>query len=139
MTSNCACGAVSVSIDTKPDFIHDCNCSLCRKSGGAWGYFSSASLKTSGETISYSRGDRAVPGVAIRSCSICAVTTHWVLTEAFKKQNPDADQVGVNMKLFDPDDLQGVEVRFPDGKAWTGEGAFTYRRPSMTISDILPW
>lgn len=89
--------------------------------------------------MSFSRSDRALPGVAIHSCSICAVTTHWVLTEAFKKQNPGADQVGVNMKLFDPDDLKGVEVRFPDGKAWAGEGPFTYRRAAMTISDALPW
>ena len=50
MTGHCLCGAVSVTIDEKPDYINDCNCSLCRKSGGAWGYFDPSIVKTSGET-----------------------------------------------------------------------------------------
>ena len=38
MTGTCLCGAVTVTVDDRPDYIHDCNCSLCRKAGAAWGY-----------------------------------------------------------------------------------------------------
>ncbi len=139
MTSNCLCGAVGVTIETKPEFINDCNCGLCRKAGGAWGYFQSSSVSTKGSTVSLVRDDKKSPAVAIHSCEKCAVTTHWVLTKSFKEKNPSADQVGVNMRLFDPDELEGVEVRFPNGKEWTGEGPFGYRRPALTISDNSPW
>lgn len=139
MTGSCLCGAVIVTIDAKPTYINDCNCNLCRKAGGAWGYFASASVTTTGRTTSFSRSDKKTPAVEIHSCDACATTTHWVLSKAFKEQNSSADQMGVNMRLFDPDELQGVEVRFPNGKAWSGAGPFNYRRPPMTISERLPW
>ena len=139
MTGNCLCGAVSVTIDAKPEFINDCNCSLCRKVGGAWGYFASASVKTTGKTFSVSRRDKTLPGVEVHSCKTCATTTHWVLTKLFKEHNPSADQVGVNMRLFDPDELKGVEVRFPNGKDWAGDGPFGYRRAALNISDNTSW
>ena len=139
MTGKCLCGAVSVTIEARPEFINDCNCSLCRKAGGAWGYFPEASIKTTGNTITFTRSDKAAPGVEVHSCGTCGTTTHWMLTEKFKEQNPSADRAGVNMRLFDPDELQGVEVRFPNGKDWTGEGPFEYRRPSLTICDNTQW
>ena len=139
MTGSCLCGAVSVTIDAKPEFINDCNCSLCRKVGAAWGYFPSSTVRTAGNTCSVTRRDKEVPGVEVHSCRTCGATTHWVLTQTFKDQNPSADQVGVNMRLFDPDDLEGVEVRFPDGKDWSGEGPFGYRRKALTIGDGALW
>ena len=139
MTGQCLCGAVSVTIKDKPDFINDCNCSLCRKSGGAWGYFASDEVHTAGGTITAVRSDRATPGVEIHSCKVCATTTHWTLTANFKSLHPNADQMGVNMRLFDHSDLRGVEVRFPDGNEWTGNGPYGYRRAAMIISDQTPW
>ena len=139
MTGHCLCGAVSVTIETKPDFIHDCNCNLCRKSGGAWGYFPSAMVTATGDTTSFMRRDKENAAAEVHSCLRCGATTHFVLSAAFKKENPSADQAGVNMRLFDPEDLKGVEVRFPNGKDWVGDGPFEYRRAAMTISDTLPW
>lgn len=139
MTGSCICGGVSVTIDRKPNFIHDCNGSLCRKAGAAWGYYASAEVRTRGETISFVRGDKIGAGAEVHSCKQCAATIHFELTDSFRAMNPTADQVGVNMRIFDPDDLDGVVVRFPNGKEWSGEGPFGYRRPEMTISDRLPW
>jgi hypothetical protein len=34
--------------------------------------------------------------------------------------------MGVNMRLADESDLAGIELRYPDGQAWSGEGAFGY-------------
>lgn len=139
MTANCLCGAVSVMIEAKPDFINDCNCSLCRKAGGAWGYFPSSLVTTTGNTVPFMRPDKDPPAVEVHSCANCATTTHWVLTKSFKERNKSVDQMGVNMRLFDPDELKGVEVRFPNGKDWPGEGPFGYRRTALTIGDTAPW
>lgn len=139
MTGKCTCGAVSVTIDAPPEYINDCNCSLCRKVGAGWGYFRSASVTTSGETFSFVRTDKESPFCEIHSCVVCAATTHYVLTAAFKERNPSADVVGANMRLFDPDELMGVEVRFPNGKDWPGAGAFSYRRPAFKIGANARW
>lgn len=138
MTGTCICGGVAVSIEKKPTFVNDCNCSLCRKAGAAWGYFPSAEVETTGETVSFVRQDKTGAFAQIHSCKVCAATTHFVLTEPYKASNPSVDQVGVNMRIFEPSRLDGVEVRFPDGSNWIGEGAFGYRRSSMTISKAMP-
>ena len=139
MTATCLCGAVHVTVEHRPDFIHDCNCSLCRKVGAAWGYYSAAAFSASGDTTSFMRRDKPNAGVEVHACKTCGATTHFELAEAFKATNPDADLVGVNMKLFAPEELDGVEVRYPNGKDWDGTGASDYRRPAMTISAASPW
>ena len=138
MTGSCVCGAVDVSIDVQPTFIHDCNCSLCRKVGAAWGYFTAAEVRTTGDTSSFIRQDKNGAFAQVHSCKTCAATTHFVLTESFKLNNPSIDQVGVNMRIFEPSELDGIEVRFPDGSNWIGEGAYDYRRNPMTISSTTP-
>jgi hypothetical protein len=85
------------------------------------------------------RRDKKSPAVEVHSCAACSATTHWVLSKSFKEQNKSVDQMGVNMRLFDPDELVGVEVRFPNGKDWLGEGPFGYRRTALAISDSSPW
>ncbi len=139
MTGTCLCGAVRVSIDAKPDYIHDCNCSLCRKSGAAWGYFTGSSAQADGDTEAYVREDKAVPTVEIHSCRQCGTTTHFRPTSSFRQTDDSTSTLGVNMKLFDPDALTGVEVRYPDGKQWNGQGPFGYRRAALEISTASPW
>lgn len=139
MTSSCACGSVQVTIKQKPDFIYDCNCSLCQKVGGAWGYFAPEDVTTKGSTIAFSRTDKSAPIVEIHSCELCAATTHFVLTDVYRAEHPNSDQIGVNMRLFDPELLHGVEVHYPDGRAWSGEGPFGFRREAMTLSLDTPW
>ena len=139
MTGTCLCGSVSVMIEAKPEFIHDCNCSLCRKSGGAWGYFPSAMVTTTGKTIAFLRSDKKNAAAQIQFCETCGTSTHWDFTEAFKEENASVDLMGVNMRMFEPDELKGVEVRFPNGKEWSGEGPFDYRRYALTIGDRELW
>ncbi|MEE4210601.1 MAG: hypothetical protein V2I43_15210, partial [Parvularcula sp.] len=61
MTGNCLCGTISVTLDRRPDFIHDCNCTLCRKAGAGWGYFPAAAVGVAGQTISVTRTDKEDP------------------------------------------------------------------------------
>ena len=132
--TSCLCGGVEIGIASAPAFVHDCNCQLCRNSGAAWGYFSTSEVVTSGLTVIVVRPDREEPAVAIHACGSCHATTHWTLTEAFLAKTPEADRMGVNMRLFPSEVLDGVEIRYPDGAGWTGEGDFGFRRPSFTAS-----
>ncbi|MEM0927673.1 MAG: aldehyde-activating protein [Pseudomonadota bacterium] len=133
--TSCFCGAVTIAIQAPPKFVHDCNCSLCRNSGAAWGYFSAGEVRVIGNTSIFVRPDRELPAVAIHSCSTCHATTHWALTEDYLAKEPDADRMGVNMRLFSSELLQGVEIRFPDGAGWDGQSDFGFRRPSFVASE----
>ena len=124
IAATCHCGAVKVSIQAKPDYINMCDCSLCRKVGGAWGYFDPASVTVEGETATYRRGDYAEPAVEVRFCQKCGSTTHWVLTE-----NQSGERMGVNMRLFQPEEIAGIEARTLDGHNWTGSAPAAHHRP----------
>ena len=139
MTGSCICGAVTISIELKPDFILDCDCGLCRKVGAAWGYFDSSAVKVDGQTTTYVRSDKVTPTAEIHSCPVCSATTHFRNTEAFRRANPTVDQIGLNMRIFDPNELTGLEVRFANGRDWSGDGPFKFRRPPETISSSWRW
>lgn len=139
MTNNCIFGEVSVTVDAKPPFIFNCNCNLCRKSGAAWGYYHPSSVSVIGNTTSFYRKDKENPTVDVHSCSACAATTHFEINADFKIEKPSTHQVGVNMRLFDPTDLEGVKLHYPNGKEWTGEGPFSFRRRSLKVRKKSPW
>lgn len=128
MNAACHCGQVSIAIKSRPEYINICDCSLCLKSGGAWGYFENADVTVTGKTTGYRRSDYPSPAVEIQFCSTCGSTTHWVLTENF-----DGNRVGVNMRLFEPSEVTGIEARTLDGRGWFGETEPAHRRPHGKI------
>ncbi|WP_298308410.1 aldehyde-activating protein [uncultured Erythrobacter sp.] len=125
MTGTCHCGAVSVTVPQGPSYVNFCDCSLCAKTGGVWGYYETAELTIKGKTEGYRRADYAEPAVEIHFCPICGTTTHWITTEHF-----DGNRAGVNVRIFEPAELGGVEARFPDGRNWFGETTPEQRRPT---------
>jgi hypothetical protein len=44
--------------------------------------------------------------------------------------------MGVNMRLADEKDLAGIELRYPDGRAWSGKGGFGYVQEARIIGPI---
>ncbi|WP_341711106.1 GFA family protein [Erythrobacter sp.] len=132
MTLECFCGGVRVTTSRRPEFIHACNCDLCRKSGARWGYFEPAEVTVAGSSSSYRRNDKDEPAVEVHFCPSCGSTTHFRLTEAAVVKFGDI-MLGANMGLADEAELAGIELRFPDGKAWSGEGEFGYVRQSSIL------
>ncbi|WP_435418040.1 GFA family protein [Parerythrobacter aurantius] len=124
MNASCHCGAVSVQLDHAPEYVNFCDCSLCRKTGGVWGYFEQSEVHIKGQTLSYRRPDYDKPAVEVRRCPACGTVTHWVLTEHF-----DGTRMGVNMRLFAPPELAGIEARTLDGHNWVGDTEPVHRRP----------
>jgi hypothetical protein len=127
----CLCGGVRLRVP-RPGFIHQCNCTLCSKTGARWAYFDPAHVTVAGDTRTAVRPDREVPNAAIHFCGDCGSTTHFRLTPAVVAQHGDT-MMGVNMALADEADLAGIELRFPDGRGWDGAGAFDYVRAAEII------
>jgi hypothetical protein len=134
---SCLCGRIRVEASKRPDYIHECNCTLCDKSGARWGYFHPSEVRVEGTANGYRREDKDEPGAEIQFCPRCGSTTHFVLTPGAVAKFGNS-LMGVNMRLADERDLAGIELRYPDGRAWSGEGAFTYVREARVIGRSAP-
>jgi hypothetical protein len=131
MTLECICGRVRLETPRAPDFIFECNCNLCSKSGARWGYYKPDEVHVTGTTCGFRRTDKVPAFCDVHSCRNCGATTHFVLTEEAVAQHGNV-MLGVNMWLADPGDLAGIELRYPDGRNWGGEGEWGYvREPTI--------
>lgn len=124
---SCLCGGVRLSIGTRPAYVNECNCTLCSKTGARWAYVHPADVAVAGATTGFSRADKDDPAADVRFCARCGSTTHFVLTASAVSRFGDS-LMGVNMWLAEPRDLAGIELRYPDGRAWSGTGEFGYVR-----------
>lgn len=132
LTLTCLCGQVHLELVSPPDYVNACNCTLCSKTGAQWAYFHPSEVTVSGATSSYSREDKAEPNACVHFCPTCGATTHFRLTDRVIARFGDT-MMGVNLALAEPDGLRGIELRFPDGRAWPGVGEFTYVREHQVI------
>jgi hypothetical protein len=133
LNASCHCGAVSVRIAHAPEYLNECNCSLCDSHGVWWGYFDPAQVNVTGETRIYTRVDRDDPAVTLHFCGTCGCTTHWTLLPAFVEKIGEDNRMGVNMRLFERGDLAGLELRYPDGQNWDGVGQWGFVREAVTL------
>jgi hypothetical protein len=131
---SCHCGQIRVKIEKRPDHINECNCTLCSKSGARWSYFHPSEVGVEGTTTGYCREDKADPAAQVQFCANCGATTHFTLTESAVAKFGNS-MMGVNMRLADERDLAGIELRYPDGQTWSGEGAFGYVRAARIIGE----
>lgn len=107
---SCHCGAVRLTLPATPTEATQCNCSLCRRSGGPWVYFAFGSVRITGHpesTVGYVWGDRTIRNIR---CKICGCVTHWepLVPELGARH-------GVNLGNFDPELIASVRVRRFDG------------------------
>lgn len=131
---SCLCGQVRVSTAKRPDFVHECNCTLCSKSGARWAYLHPADVTVEGATSGYSRTDKGEASADLRFCGTCGATTHFALTPDAVAKHGNT-MMGINTRLADERALAGIELRYPDGRAWAGDGAFGYVRPPRILGE----
>jgi hypothetical protein len=107
LRGECHCGAVSFEIERAPEFLLECNCSICRRLATQWAYSDKVLIRLNapeGTTIAYTWGDKML---AFYSCKTCGCTTHWAsLTD---------DKIAVNCRLCPPDQTKGIRIRHFDG------------------------
>jgi hypothetical protein len=100
---------VHLEIKMAPPSLTDCNCSICRRYGVLWAYYSPQDVRViaaAGATQVYSWGDRSIE---FHRCQRCGCVTHWCAVAA------DADRMAVNARLMDPELLRSLRVRKLDG------------------------
>lgn len=113
LQGTCHCGACRVQVAQRPDFVGQCNCSLCRRTGFRGIYFASEEVEISGVFDSYVRADIDEQFLRTMRCRNCGIPTHWEpLAE------PPHKRMGINANLFDPKLLEGVPIRNVDGASW---------------------
>jgi len=107
--ASCHCGAVKLEILCAPTEVTDCNCSICRRYGVLWAYYTPGDVRiiaTQGGTNCYLWGDKSI---GFCRCRDCGCVTHWAAV------NQLADRMGVNARLMAPEVLAAARVRRLDG------------------------
>jgi hypothetical protein len=105
----CHCGAVRLEALRAPRQLTDCNCSICRRYGALWAYYSQKTARVRsarGATSAYTR-----PGgrLEFHHCVRCGCLTHY----------SSGARLALNARMFPPEELAGVRVRRLDGaKSW---------------------
>ena len=110
----CHCGAVRLTLPFAPEKATKCNCSICRRIGGLWGYYRPDEVAVSdpdGQLVGYVQGDAMLTNW---HCARCGCTTHWTGGDPTV-----GDRMGVNTRLMDPAVVAGVRIKRVDGVADT--------------------
>jgi len=125
MEGSCLCGRVTVEVPGRPDYLNACNCAACMKLGTLWGYFPVGEVRIEGSPARYVREDIAQPHLGFDFCEQCGTAIDWAPIG-----DGMPDRMGVNMRLFDPAALRGIEVRYGDRRNHSTNPRHYYREPN---------
>ena len=109
LTGSCHCGAVRIEVARKPRRLTRCNCSICRRNAGLWGYYERSTVKISarkGALDRYAWGEKCL---WLYRCATCGCVTHW------QPVDRATSRMGVNFRNFDPAVIGSIRVRRFDG------------------------
>jgi hypothetical protein len=103
--SSCHCGSVKFEMLSAPEEVNECNCSICRRYGVLWAYYSPAHVRLvakNGATDRYLWGEKSIE---FHRCQNCGCVTHWAAVDQ------RADRMGVNARLMAPEILAAARLR----------------------------
>ena len=104
--SSCHCGAVKLAVPRAPSELTDCNCTICRRYGALWAYYSPKEVAITGASDVYLRGDKSIE---FHRCRVCGCVTHWAPADKTH------DRMGVNCRMMEPEIIAHARVRKLDG------------------------
>ena len=111
MRGTCHCGGVSWTLDTPPQSVTACNCTICRRYGVLWGYgHIGDNIHTSGDTRTYRRRDGGA--IDFHFCPTCGCVTHYVATRASKDGRY---WTAVNLRLTELEAIAALPIDHFDG------------------------
>ncbi len=136
----CHCTAVRFEIEDLPDWVLDCNCTICRRYGAIWTYPDATQVtlvRGAHSTDTYTWGNR---WLAFHRCRECGCITHMTVLD------PDPPRVyGVNARMIPTLDPASVRLRQMDhghtGFFWTRstEPPLPSRHPKMAPPGLDDW
>jgi hypothetical protein len=125
--TSCHCGAVTVAVPRLPDVLTDCNCTICRRYHGLWGYYAPKEVELrGGPTEIYMCNDRVLE---MHRCKHCGCVMCWLPVARSGSAGPRStaegrtgestdkgkDRMGVNFRMAEPQAIAGIRVRKLDG------------------------
>jgi hypothetical protein len=113
---SCHCGKVRIAVETAPDEVTSCNCSVCRRGGTLWAYYSPKAVRIDEAvpTHTYIWGDRML---TLHRCADCGCVSHW------SPVDPTYDRMGINVRLLEPAILAAARIKHVDGAS---SGGYTH-------------
>ncbi|NJO37303.1 MAG: GFA family protein [Rhizobiales bacterium] len=111
MQGTCHCGSVTWTLDTPPESVTACNCTICRRYGVLWAYgHIDHDIHTSGDTAAYRRADGGA--IDFHFCPKCGCVTHYVAT---RPGDDGRHRTAVNLRLTEPEPIAGLPIDHFDG------------------------
>lgn len=110
ITATCHCGAIRVHVRRAPRILTSGNCSICRRYGALWAYYSpkSVDIECARDALSSYSWNRKVRNYF--RCRNCGCVTHY----AYRKKRPWTP-IAVNAANFDLKVTGAVRIRKLDG------------------------
>lgn len=111
ITAQCHCGQVQLTAKTRPPALTSCNCSICRRYGALWAYYSPAevTIELQQPTSEYRWGEKEI---AFHFCPNCGCLTHYQSDNA-PKYPP---RIAINARMMhNTEQLDQIPVRHFDG------------------------
>jgi len=109
-TASCHCGAVRIEFADLPKSLTECNCSICRRLGVLWAYYTRQQVEIicSADAISaYMWGDKCLE---FYRCNTCGCVTHYESVE----KNSDS-RIAINARIMQPEEIESISIRKFDG------------------------
>lgn len=106
--ASCHCGAISVRAPSKPTSINECQCTICRRYGGAWAYYNTndveITMRNESSVRKYCWGNEAIEYCF---CGVCCCVCYWY-PKTLPERPEGGFKMGINTRMMDPRDLSTI-------------------------------
>lgn len=106
LVASCHCGAVQLEIARRPRTLTECNCSICRRYGAWWAYYTRKSVAVHCAPDALGAYLFRTGTFEYYHCRRCGCVTHYA-----RVNTSNDERIAVNARMMDPDDLVGIPVR----------------------------
>ena len=108
--ASCHCGAVRIDIARRPRALTQCTCSICRRYGAQWAYYTRRSVTIHANPSAITAYVWGTRKLEFYHCNRCGCLTHYESVEEL-----DRSRIAVNARMLPPEDIVGIKVRTFDG------------------------
>jgi len=109
-STKCHCGNVSITVDTLPETLTSCNCSICDRYGALWAYYEAKEMAVKNAEHPISTYKWGKKKITFHSCSNCGCVMYHSCVN-----DEGVLRVGVNARMSEPKLPKGISVRLFDG------------------------